>query len=209
VPIRRRNPKSKVIIAGIQGLIIGAVGVLLFGFILNLSNDEKVVSEGGTAETPATEGGKVEVSAEPKLTFKAKQYGMFTSKESALDFMGDQPGIADASIVQAGEQFFVWTELFVSEVNSAQSDALPSFTKTLYVSTSGCEDPKVTKLFNSLQKENISKNYFDTLEKKEEYPDDLATIVQAVSVFSDKPSIMRLHLMTHYLEKNTCAKLSF
>ena len=48
MPIGRRNPKSKVILAGIQGLIIGVVGVLLFGFILNLSNGEKVGVKWGT-----------------------------------------------------------------------------------------------------------------------------------------------------------------
>ena len=37
MPIRRRNPRKKIILAGIQGLVIGVVGVLLFGFILKFS----------------------------------------------------------------------------------------------------------------------------------------------------------------------------
>ena len=67
----------------------------------------------GNSKTPATEDGKVEVRQSLNLTFKAKQYGMFTSKESALAFMGSQPAIAKASIFQAGKQFFVWSDLFV------------------------------------------------------------------------------------------------
>ena len=62
---------------------------------------------------------------------------------------------------------------------------------------------------NILQEDNISKNFFDSIAKKEDYPDDLMTIVQAVSTFSDVSSVMRLHVFTHYLEQNSCVKLNF
>lgn len=209
MPIRRRNPRKKIILAGIQGLIIGVVGVLLFGFILNLANDKQVETAKEDVTEPAKEEDKVEVAADAKLSFKARQYGMFSTKESAVSFMATQPTLEKASIVQVGNQFFIWSDLFVNDVSSGQTDVLPSFIKNLYVSTKGCEDPKVKKIINTLQEDNISKNYFDSIAKKEDYPDDLTSIVQAISTFSEVSSIMRLHVFSHYLDQNRCVELSF
>lgn len=210
MPIRRRNPRKKVIIAGIQGLVIGVIGVFLFGVILNLANGEKEQEVEETAEiaTPEEEE-QIEVSADPVLGFKAKQYGMFTTKESAISFMGEQPSLVKAGIIQADGKFYVWTELFVSEVVVTEPQTLPSFIKPFSVSTESCKDGKVKKVITSLQEENISKKYFDSIVKKEDYPDDLDGIVQAVSAFTDNSSIMRMHLFTHYSERNECVKLSF
>lgn len=212
MPIRRRNPRKKIILAGVQGLIIGVVGVLLFGFILNLANDKKVEVIKEEDTTPIAEqstDGKIEVAADGALSFHVKQYGMFSSKESAISFMATQPTLEKAAIVQVENQFFVWSDLFLNDVPTTQTEALPSFTKNVFVSTSGCEDPKVKKLVNILQEDNISKSFFESIAKKEDYPDDLMTIVQAVSAFSDVSSVMRLHVITHYLEKNDCVKMSF
>lgn len=212
MPIRRRNPRKKIILAGVQGLIIGVVGVLLFGFILNLANDKKVEVAKEEDTTPTAEqstDGKIEATADGTLSFHVKQYGMFSSKESAISFMATQPSLEKAGIVQVENQFFVWSDLFLNDVPTPQTEALPSFNKNILVSTSGCEDPKVKKMINILQEDNISKNFFDSIAKKEDYPDDLMTIVQAVSTFSDVSSVMRLHVFAHYLEKNNCVKLSF
>ena len=212
MPIRRRNPRKKIILAGIQGLVIGVVGVLLFGFILNLANDKKIEVAKEEDTTPAGEQskeGKIEVAADGALSFHVKQYGMFSSKDSAISFMATQPSLERAGIVQVENQFFVWSNLFLNDVPTPQTESLPSFNKTVFVSTSGCEDPKVKKIMNILQEDNISKSFFESIAKKEDYPDDLMTIVQAVSTFSDVSSIMRLHVFTHYLEKNSCVKLSF
>ena len=212
MPIRRRNPRKKIILAGIQGLVIGVVGVLLFGFILNLANDKKVEVAKEEDTTPAgsqAQGEKVEVAADGVLSFHVKQYGMFSSKDSAISFMATQPSLEKAGIVQVENQFFVWSDLFLNDVPTPQSESLPSFNKTVHVSTSGCENPKVKKLINILQEDNISKNFFESIAKKEDYPDDLITIVQAVSAISDVSSVMRLHVFTHYAEQNTCVKLSF
>ncbi|TQR14830.1 hypothetical protein [Psychrobacillus soli] len=212
MPIRRRNPRKKIILAGVQGLIIGVVGVLLFGFILNLANDKKVEVAKEEDTTPAAEqstDGKIEVAADGTLSFHAKQYGMFSSKESALNFMATQPTLEKASVVQVENQFFIWSDLFLNDAPTTQTEALPSFTKKVLVSTSGCENPKVKKVMNILQEDNISINFFDSIVKKEDYPDDLMTIVQAVSTLSNVSSVMRLHVFTHYLEQNTCVKLNF
>ena len=134
MPIGRRNPKSKVILAGIQGLIIGVVGVLLFGFILNLSNGEKVVSKGGTAKI--TSNGRWEGRSDRlSLNLHLKQNNMACSppKKVPLILWGTA-GYSGCKYCSSGGAVFCVDDLFVSELNSAQSDALPSFTKTLYVS---------------------------------------------------------------------------
>ena len=215
MPIRRRNPRKKVILAGVQGLVIGIVGVLLFGLILNLSNDKKDEKE-EVAATPTEQTEKekeddktVEVSAEATLPFKAKQYGLFSSKESAVAFMSEQPSLQKAGIVGVDGQFYIWSELYVNDVSSSQVDTIPTFIKPLFVSTKGCEDPKVQNMINILQEEKISKTFFDAIVNKENYPDDLATIVNAVTAFSDSTAALRLHLFTHYVEQNPCVKLSF
>ncbi|KQL34116.1 MULTISPECIES: hypothetical protein [Bacillaceae] len=213
MPIRRRNPRKKVILAGIQGLVIGVVGVLLFGFILNMSNDKKVEEQAQEqVSTPTNEketDEKVEVTGEAALPFKAKQYGMFTSKESAMSFISTQPSLEKASIVRVGNEFYVWSELFVNEVSTSEGDVLPTFLKTINISTNACADPKVKNIINILQEEKLSKNYFDSIAKKENYPDDMMKIVTAVSTFSDVSSVIRLHVFTHYLEQNDCLKLNF
>lgn len=214
MPLRRRNPRKKIILAGVQGLVIGVVGVLLFGFILNFANDKKIetAKEEEKVNTPAKEGeNKIEAAADGLLTFHAKQYGMFSSKESAISFMATQPTLEKAGIVQVDNQFFVWSDLFLNDTPPAgqTNAALPSFTKNLFVSTKACEDPKVKKVINILQEDNLSKNFFDSIAKKEDYPDDLMTIIQALTTFSDVSSVMRLHVFAHYLEKNQCIELSF
>lgn len=213
MPIRRRNPRKKIILAGVQGLVIGIVGVLLFGLILNLSNDKKdkkeEVAAPPTEQVEKEDDEKVEVSAEATLPFKAKQYGMFSSKESAVAFIAEQPSLQKAGIIGVEGQFYVWSELYVNDVSSSQVDAVPTFIKPLFVSTKGCEDPKVQNVINILQEEKISKTFFDGIVNKENYPDDLATIVNAITGFSDSTAALRLHLFTHYVEQNPCVKLSF
>ncbi|MCM3357824.1 hypothetical protein [Psychrobacillus sp. MER TA 171] len=219
MPFRKKNPKKMILMAGLQGLVIGVVGVLLFGLLLNIANDRKVEGEASgdknNTEKPATENGKetggekVETSAEPSLTFKAKQYGMFSTKESAISFMAVEPSLERAGIVQAEGQFYIWSDLYVKETAAVSTEALPSFIKNFYVSTSSCENPKVKNMMTLLTEENLSKNFFDSIASKEKYPDDLATIVQAITTFSDSPSVIRLHVFTHYLEQNDCVKLNF
>jgi hypothetical protein len=214
MPIRRRNSRNKVILAGLQGLIIGVVGVLLFGFILNLSNvkKEEEAEQVGQVSTPPNaeeKKDKIEVSADLALPFKAKQYGVFTTKESAIAFISEQPSLQKASIVNVNNQFYVWSKLFVDEISTSDSENLQTFIKPLYISTKGCEDPKMKKIINVLQEEKLSKNYFNTLAKKEEYPEDLMSIVAAISTFSEDPAVIRLLVLTHYLEQNNCLKLNF
>ena len=72
---------------------------------------------------------KIEVAADGALSFHAKQYGMFSSKESAISFMATQPTLEKAGIVQVENQFFMWSNLFVNDVPTTQTEALPSFTK--------------------------------------------------------------------------------
>lgn len=210
MPIRRRNPRNKVILAGIQGLVIGVVGVLIFGFILNLSNEKKEEKEDISAPTEQKENKDiVEVSADIVLPFKAKQFGMFTTNESANSFINEQPNLEKASIVEVNNQFYVWSELFVKEVSANDSEILPSFVKPLFISTKSCENSKVKNVMTLLQEEKLSKNYFESIAKKEDYPDDLMSVVTAISAFSDVSSVIRLHVFTHYLEQNDCVKLNF
>ncbi|MFF2755057.1 hypothetical protein ACFVR1_15060 [Psychrobacillus sp. NPDC058041] len=214
MPIRRRNSRNKVILAGIQGLIIGVVGVLLFGFLLNLSNvkNNEEAEQNGQVSTPPKvdeKNDKIEVSADITLPFKAKQYGVFTTKESAIAFISEQPSLQKASIVNVNNKFYVWSKLFVDEVSTSDSENLQTFIKPLYISTKGCEDPKMKNIINVLQEEKLTKNYFDSLAKKEEYPEDLMSIVAAVSAFSEDSAVIRLLVLTHYLEQNSCLKLNF
>ncbi|MCZ8542133.1 hypothetical protein MKY29_13450 [Psychrobacillus sp. FSL K6-2365] len=209
---RRNNTRKKVILAGIQGLIIGVVGVLLFGLLLNLANDKKAESEETEITKPKDEDKKVEVTGEVEeksLPFQAKQYGMFTSKESAMAFIGSQPSLAKASIFQVENQFFVWSDLYVTTIPTQEAEVLPTFIKSLYVSTDSCDDPKVIKVMELIQQENLSKKFFESIEKKEDYPDDLMEIVQAISAFSEVPSVMRSHIFSHYVATNNCLKLNF
>lgn len=209
---RRNNTRKKVILAGIQGLIIGVVGVLLFGLLLNLANDKKAESEETEITKPKDEDKKVEVTGkveEKSLPFQAKQYGMFTSKESAIAFIGSQPSLAKASIFQVENQFFVWSDLYVTTIPTQEAEVLPTFIKSLYVSTDSCDDPKVIKVMELIQQENLSKKFFESIEKKEDYPDDLMEIVQAISAFSEVPSVMRSHIFSHYVATNNCLKLNF
>ncbi|MCZ8533036.1 hypothetical protein [Psychrobacillus psychrodurans] len=209
---RRNNTRKKVILAGIQGLIIGVVGVLLFGLLLNLANDKKAESEETEITKPKDEDKKVEVTGkveEKSLPFQAKQYGMFTSKESAIAFIGSQPSLAKASIFQVENQFFVWSDLYVTTIPTQEAEVLPTFIKSLYVSTDSCDDPKVIKVMELIQQENLSKKFFESIEKKEDYPDDLMEIVQAISAFSEVPSVMRSHIFSHYVATNNCLKLKF
>ena len=209
---RRSNTRKKVILAGVQGLIVGVVGVLLFGLILNLANDKKAESEEVEITTPTDEKEKVEATSEVEgksLPFQAKQYGMFTSKDSAMAFIGSQPSLAKASIFQVGSEFFVWSDLYVATIPTQEADVLPTFIKSLYVSTNSCDDPKVKKVIDLIQQENLSKKFFESIAKKEDYPDDLMDIVQAISAFSDSPSILRMHIFSHYASTNNCIKLNF
>jgi len=213
---RHNNTRKKIILAGVQGLVIGVVGVLLFGLVLNLANDKKAESESAestiSTEVEDKDKEKIEVAgnAETKsLPFQAKQYGMFTTKESAMAFIGTQPFLQKASVFQVDNQFFIWSNLYVANIPTQEAEVLPTFIKSLYVSASSCEDPKVKKVMELMQQEDLSKKVFDSIAKKEEYPADLMEIVQAISAFSDDSSIMRLHVLSHYFSTNDCLKLNF
>ncbi|MGB2872881.1 hypothetical protein, partial [Psychrobacillus psychrotolerans] len=94
-------------------------------------------------------------------------------------------------------------------IPTQEAEVLPTFVKSLYVSTNTCDDPKVKKVIDLIQQENLTKNFFESIAKKEDYPADLMEIVQAISAFSDSPSILRMHVFSHYASTNNCIKLNF
>lgn len=224
--LRKKYSKSAVIMAMLHGVLMGVAGVLIFGFLLNVSNRLEVKSENTDSVTvngPVAKGDTEKGTDKPKdddpkdsdspdqpsVQFYAVQHGVFTSEAAAKEFMSTDPALQTAAIIPAGDQFFIWSKVGTSEEELKNEPKTgDSFLKGFRLSGSGCSkgDQRVPEL---LKETELQKLIFDESVSGDTIPSQWRENIAAVTAFSKDMGIVRAQLLAHYALKTNCLKIEF
>lgn len=193
--------KKEIYKASLLGFLTGLLGVVIFIVLLNVmgQNVEKVDEE------------RVPVSATEDLKegtyeqFFAAQHGVFSSFESASDFVSKNKELNTSAIIEIDGQYYVWSSVAIKKEDVPNNGG--KFVKPFNFSGAAC-DKKTLQNLPIVLKDNEKIN-FEENNKKASYPADWTSITSALSSLSKDTSIMRMHLIAHYYSKNDCLKIEF
>lgn len=214
--IGRRELKN----AAVIGSIAGVAGVLFFILLLSSmgsstkqpqQQQQASSGEGGEEIIPvqsSNESSEV-IEGNSSAEFFANQYGVFTSKESASDFISEYPVLNTSATVEVDGKFYVWSAITPIREELILSDNPTSFAKSFKFSTAACTEETLKGLPAVLESNDPSKFYFQDGNVPDNIPQDWQSITSALSSFSQDLGITRLHLVAHYYEQNDCMKIEF
>ena len=219
---KKKYSKVTVAAAMLHGVLIGIAAVAIVGFIIvgTNGNGKEKATEQNTVATDATgQGGTTPTSGpavtpdEAPLELFAKQHGVFTTAQSASDFISQDAGLAKATVLEIGGQFYVWSAVGIKEDEIEVSEYEMTFRKPFFADTSSCSSDGAGKLRGALSETELSKIKILTSASEAEAEDeklaDFRKHILAVTTFTSDLRIIRLQLLAHYSHKDGCVKINF
>jgi len=210
----KRYTKKTVFMAMVQGVIIGVAAIAIIGFIILSSNGMKVgetkppeVPTAGPTASDAETTEQQEIGAGLKLY--ARQHGAFSSSAAAATFMGEDPSLTTAAIIQVAEQYYIWSAVGLTEAEITDSDSEDSFRKEFNATPVACDVVGADKLNTVLSIDDIAKIKSLESEKGDKKAEGLSKDLTAITSFTNDLRVIRLHLLSHYSTKQVCVKITF
>ncbi|WP_432358389.1 hypothetical protein [Sporosarcina sp. UB5] len=226
---KKKYSKVTVAMAMLHGVVIGIAAVAIVGFLIIGTNgqgkektaENKIVATDppvstettpSTSETTPTSGPAISGDTD-RLKLFAKQHGVFSTVQSAQDFVAQDVSLAKAAILEIGGQFYVWSAVGIQEDEVEVSEYEGTFRKPFFVDASTCSTVGAGKLRSALSETELSKIKVLTTVSEEEAEDeklaDFRKNVVAVTAFTSDLRIIRLQLISHYSHNNGCVKINF
>lgn len=207
----KRYSKVTVFMAMLHGVLIGVAAVAVIGFILVGTGDKKVTPKGleevPTSGPGAEEKTDMKPSAVEPLSMVAKQHGVFSTPAAAASFMTADPLLQAAAIIQAGDQYFVWSAVGLTDAEIELDES--SFRKPFKADMAACEvvgAEKLRDVFMTTELAKIKKSETENDDKKQK---DFNRNIASITAFTDDLTVIRLHLLSHYSYTKDCVKISF
>ena len=196
------SPKQ-VIRAAVLGMFIGLAGVGAFALLL--INASTVQDE----SMPVSNNEVVEVNALPQQTaqFYASQYGAFTTLNSATEFMAAYPTLNKALAIQVEDTFYVWSMVSLEKIRTEGEPS--SFTKSFQLYSEACPQNAIANVPLYLQDDNKLKNNFEQSTIQEQFTKEWTTFIDSIAPLSSDINVIRLHVLAHFMEQNSCLKIKF
>ncbi|HWK24306.1 MAG TPA: hypothetical protein VNS08_14855 [Ureibacillus sp.] len=199
--------------AAVIGSVAGLAGVLFFIILLssmNLTTEQQQQADSGKANDEVIPVQSNEVMEDnSSVVFYANQYGVFTSAESAQDFISEYPVLNTGATVEVDGKYYVWSSVTTTKEELILSDNPTSFAKSFKFTGAACTEETLKGLPKLLESNDPSKFYFQDGNIPDNIPQDWQSITSALSSFSQDLGIARVHLIAHYFEKNDCMKIEF
>lgn len=202
--------------AMLHGVAIGVAAVVFIGLVLFMTKGkgEPSASVQGVPTTgPAPIATSAETAGEKPLPLFAKQHGAFTTAEAATLFIAEDPSLSKATVIHAGDNYFVWSAVGLTADEIETSDYEGTYRKNFSVNTSACGAIGAGKLREVLAETEIGQ--IKNLEapqngvKDAEGMQEFYKNMTAVTAFTKDMRIIRLMLLDHYSSKNNCVKFTF
>ncbi|MFC5603960.1 hypothetical protein [Sporosarcina koreensis] len=219
---KKKYSKVTVAMAMLHGVIIGIAAVAIVGFMIigtngqgkeKASEQETVVTDPpASTETTPTSGPAVSMEEAPLKLF-AKQHGVFSTVQSAREFMAQDASLAKADILEIGGQFYVWSAVGIQESEIEVSEYEGTFRKPFFADASSCSAVGAGKLRGSLSENELSKiKTLTTIAEGEDDDENIANFrknIAAITAFTSDLRIVRLKLLANYTHKDGCVKINF
>ena len=200
------SPKQ-VIRAAVLGMFIGLAGVGIFALLLI---NASTLQDGPMTATDEVPGGEVvEVNTLPQQTvhFYANQYGAFTTLNSATEFMATYPTLNKALAIQVEDKFYVWSMVSLEKVSVEGEPS--SFAKSFQLYSEACPQNSIANIPVYLQDDNKLKNNFEPSTNEDQLPEGWTTFIDSITPLSSDINVIRLHVLAHFLEQQSCLKIKF
>ncbi|MER2127063.1 translation initiation factor 2 [Solibacillus sp. FSL H8-0523] len=200
----KKLKNNAVIQAMFVGSLTGIIGVLLLIVFLKIPVQQQLQPKQGE-EVIAVQ---TEEQQEVVQVFYALQHGVFSSLESAAEFMGSSPTLNKAAIVNVESQYFVWSRLDIEKVESALTVVPSAFYKKMTLHSS-CPTPAQLQLPKTLKDTKWLTLQAGTTADTALIPEDWIERAEEVLKLSTNPNVIRLHLTKNYFEQVECLKITF
>ncbi|NYF25014.1 hypothetical protein [Sporosarcina sp. JAI121] len=207
----KRYSKVTVFMAMLHGVLIGVAAVAVIGLLLAGSkgkdNDDKTEKETATSGPAPVE--TTAPASEKPLQLFAKQHGAFSSAESATLFIAEDPSLTKAAVIHGNDKFYVWTAVGLAENEVVTNAAEGTYLKAFKVETSACGAIGAGKLDEVLAQTEMAK-IKNLIEGKEDAKTkEFHKKIAAITAYSKDLQVVRLHLLSHYSQKDKCIKITF
>lgn len=209
----KKYSNMTVVMAMIQGVIIGVFGIIIIGVILlgtegrqSTQEDPTEIPTGGPSEEVRQEA--QDVPSEKTLTLYAKQHGVFENRSAAETFLQEDSSLSTAAIIENDGNSFVWSAIENSEAAIEELLTEGSFKKTIKIKRKACSVLPLDDVWEILQMEDLAKikKYEDQFNKKEG-PKGQEKL-KAILTFTDDVALIKLHLLQD-AKKEDCLEISF
>ena len=198
---------KQVIRAAVLGMFIGLAGVGIFALLLINASTLQEGPMTTTEEVPDDE--VVEVSTLPQQTvnFYANQYGAFTTHNSATEFMATYPTLNKALVIQVEDKFYVWSTVSLEKITVEGEPT--SFAKSFQLYSEACTQNSIANIPVFLKDDNNLKNNFEQSTNQDQLPKEWTTYIDSITSLSSDINVIRLHVLAHFLEQQSCLKIKF
>ena len=198
----KKLKNNAVIQAMFVGSLTGIIGVLLLIVFLKIPVQQQQKQDGEAIAV------QTEAQQEVVQVFYALQHGVFSSFDSAAQFMGSSPTLNKAAIINVDSQYFVWSRLDIEKVDSALTVVPSAFYKKVTLHSS-CPTPAQLQLPKTLKDTKWLTLQAGTTADTTLVPEDWIERAEEVLKLSTNPNVIRLHLTKNYFEQVECLKITF
>lgn len=200
---RRKYSKNLVIRAMVQGVAIGLVAVLVIGLTI-------VGTGGKEEESKVPTAGQEERAADGEaMTMFVKQYGVFSARTAATDFIATDPSLAKTVVFPVNDQFYVWGAAWLKESAVVLDPKEDAFKKRIQVVAGVCKQANAEEVKKALLADDLSKIEFSPAAGDKKNGSDFERKMTAITAFTKDSSVARLHVLAHYSNEEPCFKIQF
>lgn len=209
----KRYSHMTVFMAMIHGVVIGILAIIVVGLVFVGAEGNRPVDE-IEKEIPTagpdkddTEQAEGQAGIAP-MTLYAKQHGAFTNSDTAATFIEADSSLSTAAIVQADDQYFVWSAVGKTEPEIEVILSEQTYKKTFTVEAMACAQD-MQPVWSVFETDDVAKIKKSIAENKEKETGDLMKKIEAITAFSDDMQVVRLHLLAKYVNDGDCLKILF
>ncbi|MEK4024940.1 hypothetical protein [Sporosarcina sp. FSL W7-1283] len=207
---RKSYSKFTVIRAMVQGVAIGLAAVLVIGLtIFSTGGKDAKPSKTVATSGPNTEETEEKPADGTAIPMYVKQHGVFSSEETATEFITSNPALANTAIIQVGDQFYIWGAVWLKESQVVLKDGEDAFKKKIQVTPGTCKTADINEVKKALLAEDLSKIKLSKAKDDAKKESDFEKKLTAITAFTKDSSIARLHLLSHYSSQDPCFKIQF
>lgn len=209
----KKYSNMTVIMAMIQGIVIGVLGIIVTGVILLGTEGSEPVPEEG-AEIPTAGPSEVEQGQNKRekvaegLVLYAKQSGVFTSSEAAETFLKADSSLSTATVIEVDDQHFIWSAIHQEASRIELLLDRSSFKKAFTIERKSCSTipmDVVWKIFQAKDKGEIKEFTSEGVGGEEK---KFQEKMLAILAFTEDDALIKLHLL-QYADQEGCVKISF
>ena len=198
---------KQVIRAAVLGMFIGLAGVGIFAFLLMNASTLQGGPMTATEEVPSGEVVEVNTLPQQTVNFYANQYGAFTTLNSATEFMAAYPTLNKALAIQVEDKFYVWSTVSLEKITVEGEPT--SFAKSFQLYSEACPKNSIANIPVFLKDDNNLKNNFEQSTNQDQLPQEWTTFLGSITSLSSDINVIRLHVLAHFLEQQSCLKIKF